>query len=221
MLRSLAIFAAVIAQAAAFAPGASLPLAARPATATSPNMAVFPGSFSDSVPFLKQPTQLDGQYAGDVGFDPLGFSEIFDLKVLREAELKHGRIAMLATLGWLVQEKTVLPFFDKAIPPPSLPPFLITAHDNLVKSGGMSQILLWTSFLEIFGGIACFATIQGRREPGDFGFDPLGLSLGKNEGKFEQYQLAEIKHSRLAMLAFSGMVHQYFATGQGVFEQIG
>jgi len=29
---------------------------------------------------------------------------------------------------------------------------------------------------------------------------------GKNEAKFEQYQLAEIKHSRLAMLAFSGLV---------------
>ena len=29
---------------------------------------------------------------------------------------------------------------------------------------------------------------------------------GKNAGKFEQYQLAEIKHSRLAMLAFSGSV---------------
>ena len=29
---------------------------------------------------------------------------------------------------------------------------------------------------------------------------------GKNAGKFEQYQLAEIKHSRLAMLAFSGLV---------------
>ena len=29
---------------------------------------------------------------------------------------------------------------------------------------------------------------------------------GKNAAKFEQYQLAEIKHSRLAMLAFSGSV---------------
>jgi hypothetical protein len=36
----------------------------------------------------------------------------------------------------------------------------IPAHDVLVKSGGMSQILLWTSFLEIFGGIALFQTIQ-------------------------------------------------------------
>ena len=40
----------------------------------------------------------------------------------------------------------------------------------------MSQILLWTSFAEIFGGIALFQTIQGKRAPGDFKFDPLGLS---------------------------------------------
>ena len=52
----------------------------------------------------------------------------------------------------------------------------IDAHDALVKSGGMSQILLWTSFAEIFGGIALFQTIQGKRAPGDFKFDPLGLS---------------------------------------------
>ena len=51
-----------------------------------------------------QPTNLDGSLPGDVGFDPLGFSEVFDVKVLREAELKHGRIAMLAVLGWIVQE---------------------------------------------------------------------------------------------------------------------
>ena len=43
---------------------------------------------------------------------------------------------------------------------------------------------------------------------------------GNNAGKLEQYQLAEIKHSRLAMLAFSGMVHQGFITKQGVFEQL-
>ena len=43
---------------------------------------------------------------------------------------------------------------------------------------------------------------------------------GNNEGKLEQYQLAEIKHSRLAMIAFSGFVHQYFITKQLVFEQL-
>ncbi len=36
---------------------------------------------------------------------------------------------------------------------------------------------------------------------------PLALQ-GANEKNFERYQLAEIKHSRLAMIAFSGFTHQ-------------
>lgn len=44
--------------------------------------------------------------AGDVGFDPLGLSSISglagaDLYWMREAELKHCRIAMLAVVGVL------------------------------------------------------------------------------------------------------------------------
>merc|ERR1719261_1516035 len=124
--------AALAGTAAAFAPSAVLPGSVRRASAvTSPKMAGFQGDFSESVPFLKQPTNLDGSLPGHVGFDPLGFSEVFDIKVLREAELKHGRIAMLATLGWLVQDAYTFPFFEKVDQ--------ITAHDLLVKSGGMSQ----------------------------------------------------------------------------------
>lgn len=55
--------------------------------------------------FLPLP-QLDGSMAGDVGFDPLGLSSIAglagaDLYWMREAELKHCRIAMLAVVGVL------------------------------------------------------------------------------------------------------------------------
>ena len=44
--------------------------------------------------------------AGDVGFDPLGFSTTItelggDLNYVREAELMHGRQAMLATVGFV------------------------------------------------------------------------------------------------------------------------
>ena len=53
-------------------------------------------------------TQLDGTLAGDEGFDPLGLSNINDLGVdlywLREAELKHARVAMLAFVGLIMQE---------------------------------------------------------------------------------------------------------------------
>ena len=40
-------------------------------------------------------------------FDPAGFTEgksVAELKMLREAEVTHGRVSMLASLGFLVQE---------------------------------------------------------------------------------------------------------------------
>ena len=50
---------------------------------------------------LKAPVTLDGSLAGDVGFDPLGFSKSTKtLFWMREAEVKHGRLAMLAAVGW-------------------------------------------------------------------------------------------------------------------------
>ena len=81
---------------------------------------------SASVPFLSQPANLKGDMAGDVGFDPIGMSYYVDLKWLREAELKHGRICMLATTGILVQEVVHLPGqqfsakVDRPDPTPSL-----------------------------------------------------------------------------------------------------
>ena len=47
---------------------------------------------SASVPFLPKPAKLDGSLVGDVGFDPLGISSLGDMKFLREAEIKHGRV---------------------------------------------------------------------------------------------------------------------------------
>jgi hypothetical protein len=47
----------------------------------------------------------DGTMVGDKGFDPLGLADSVEkLRVYREAELKHGRLAMLAALGWPVSE---------------------------------------------------------------------------------------------------------------------
>ena len=82
-----------------------------------------------SMPFLEQPKNLDGSMAGDVGFDPLGLSEIDDLGVdlywLREAELKHGRVAMLATIGYTYPE---MPWFAQAFPGDAY------SHSNPIKA---------------------------------------------------------------------------------------
>merc|ERR1712100_73183 len=159
---------------------------------------------SKSVPFLEAPAALDGSMVGDVGFDPLGLSEInFDfsylvvptqweegrtglstIKWMREAEIKHGRVAMLATLGYVA--------VDLGLRFPS-PKYLglssLTAHDAMVKTG-------------------------------DFTFDPLGLA--KDTTRLQRYQLNELKNGRLAMLAFSGIVTQAALTEKGfpyMFEQ--
>ena len=54
---------------------------------------------SEALPFLPKPQNLSG-YVGDVGFDPLRISDYFPMDYLREAEIKHGRICMLAFLGY-------------------------------------------------------------------------------------------------------------------------
>ena len=82
----------------AFAPAA-------PALAASVRMApISMAEKSAAIPFLNKPPALDGSLPGDVGFDPLGFSTTVtelggDLNYVREAELMHGRQAMLATVG--------------------------------------------------------------------------------------------------------------------------
>lgn len=118
---------------------------------------------------------------------------------------------MLAVLGFLVEEQYTLPFFPKMAP--------VDAHDYFVTQGGGSQIIFWISFVEIFGVVALFELLQGKRDAGDFSFDPL--NLGKEQSTLARYREAEIKHARLAMIAIGGFIHQFWVTKQTVFEQLG
>jgi Chlorophyll A-B binding protein len=62
-----------------------------PETPVQPSMSV-------ALPFMPRPLALDGSLVGDVGFDPLGFAKSKeDLMNYREAEIKHGRLAMLVS----------------------------------------------------------------------------------------------------------------------------
>merc|ERR1712187_885685 len=71
-----------------------------------------------------------GTYAGDVGFDPYGFGAAYNLKWMREAELKHGRICMLAIFGYIAVDRG---FYAPGAPHVSS----LAAHDVTVKSGHM------------------------------------------------------------------------------------
>jgi hypothetical protein len=182
---------------------------------------------SKSVPFLEQPKALDGKAPGDVGFDPLGFTGMWQDKDwstqvvpdfwndetprtpistktwMQEAEIKHGRICMMAVVGWLA--------VDSGIRFPGSPYGSITnsvsAHAAAVENGSLGFMLFVISVLELASGAAIYDQAKGSgRMPGDFNFDPLGFS--KDASKLQRYKTNEVKNGRLAMLAFSGIVTQ-------------
>lgn len=179
-----------MASAAAFAPSQTASPASR--TALSAEM-------SQSLPFLTKPKNLEG-WVGDVGFDPLGFSDYFDMKWLREAELKHGRTSMLATLGFVVQQFATLPGMTHCD----------NSNDAPAAAGvsSMMQIVLWMGVLEFWtnkGNVTMETMFSDpKRVPGNLGFDPMGLGGGNPS---EDMQMKELANGRLAMLAIGGMIH--------------
>jgi len=129
---------------------------------------------------LLSPEALDGTYAGDVGFDPLGFSgDKGRIKWLRSAEVKHARLAMLASVGWPLSElwhKEVAEFLG-------LESILANGDKapSIMNGGLMNNWIEATlGFALIIGGILEFISRgvgvnNDDRIPGDFGFDPLRL----------------------------------------------
>merc|ERR1719229_1605312 len=140
-------------------------------------------------------------------FDPLGFSKDASpetMKKFREAELKHGRVAMLATFGMIVADK-FHPLFGGTLS--SNPLLAITQVPKL----GVLQIILFIGFMEVFG------ILNSRRpdyEPGNF----LGSSQWETTETWDAYQLRELNNGRLAMFASIGMLTHAYITGLGPLE---
>ncbi|CAK9095666.1 unnamed protein product [Durusdinium trenchii] len=125
---------------------------------------------------------------GRYEFDPLGFSKKTELvPYFREAELKHGRLAMLAWVGLVVPDFVRLPgekFSFEAVP------VSIDAHDAFLGATGVNaQVLFWVSILEL----CCAKKV----------FEWNSVEEGQ-----KKMRLAELKNGRLAMLAFAGAVTQ-------------
>lgn len=157
-------------------------------------------AMSKSLPFLPCPEKLDGSMAGDVGFDPMGLSEIQqDLTYARWAELKHGRIAMLAIVGLLTEEYIHLPG---------------EAYQNSDPFGAVSTVGLGVN-AQIFLGIGVVELMNFYKhydgsEPGDIGWTG-GFLKNKSEADIKKAKEQEIKHCRLAMVAITGATVQTLA----------
>ena len=198
------------------------------------------------------PAYLDGSMPGDKGFDPWGLIALAKpslemdktsrtgaerdttiesmseeerasaLAWMRNSELKHARLAMLATLGWVAAEK----LNAKALY------FTTNGKAPSLFNGHLLDYAL--PLVVVFGGFAALEFLKKEEGGlgGDFGFDPLGFSTGKgpipfdalpfevpNVGDMTALKEAEIKNGRAAMMAITGFAVQEFIWGTPVVAQ--
>jgi len=158
---------------------------------------------------------------GNKGLDPLGFAtSLKTLRLYREAEIKHGRLAMLAAAGWPVSE-LLQPWISKAV---NLPDLLVKAgglpeRAPSLLNGGLEKIspIFFMAAIVFSARVESAAIIKLRSDdpyiPGDLGFDPLNVYKGLDtEEKKREMELKELNNGRLAMLAIAGYAAQEFAT---------
>ena len=161
-------------------------------------------------------------------FDPLGLSNgktDAEMKKIREAELKHGRLAMVASLGFLTGEN-FNPFFDGKISGPAiyqfqqaddlLPYFWVLVMFGVALVEGQTILTGWESPEATKARGDTVANLKESYVNGDLGFDPLGLKPDNDED-FNVMRTKELQNGRLAMLGIAGMVAQELVTGKTIF----
>jgi hypothetical protein len=181
---------------------------------------------------------MSSSIAGDYGFDPLGFGtkDLFSFGAedkqrskaavmadYRDAELRHGRLAMFAALAWPVQElvsPAIARFFNREVGLSGLSDILneTGGRSPSVLNGGLEQgvVPLFMLALALVIGAIDASSLKLRAEkgedfvPGDFGFDPLNILAGASPAAVLDMQAKEVNNGRLAMVAVTAYVVQEF-----------
>ena len=168
---------------------------------------------------------LPGAIAPLGAFDPAGVlrgKSLADVYRLREAEIQHGRVAMVACVGFLTQEVfhplgDNLPVLEQI---QHLPDPLLFAVPTIIGFVENARVQRWTGNQVIRNVLP---TTDGRESsttnypgyvdnevgyyPGNVGFNPLGL-MPSDPAELREMQNKELANSRLAMMAALGFVAQ-------------
>lgn len=156
-------------------------------------------------------------FEGEVGaqpplnfYDPLGLvadGDVAKFKRLRYVELKHGRIAMLATAGYLSCEAGWRLGGDISLDGTSFADIPNGfAALSAIPSAGLAQIVAFIGFLEV----AVMKDITGGEFPGDFrnNYIDFGWDTFDAETKLQKRSI-ELNNGRAAMMGILAlMVHE-------------
>ena len=142
-------------------------------------------------------------------FDPLELGNDANFARFREAELKHGRIAMLAVL-----ESMLVPILKRTTD--WMPSDFPEGIWNSLKSNSIEdyvKVVLVCGFLET----AVLVQKDPQDMPGDYGTGFFGV---RDKGVNELRLVSELENGRLAMIAFAGQIAAELVTkGQSWEDQ--
>jgi light-harvesting complex I chlorophyll a/b binding protein 1 len=139
-------------------------------------------------------------------FDPAGFCKKGDLagfRNFRAAEIKHGRVAMMAAVGAVVQHYVKFPGFEGV-------PAGLDAVTSAPGTYGFAGLFALAGALELGAWVE-----DPSKEPGNFG-DPVGFNQYTPEMRNR-----EINNGRMAMFAALGIIAADLYTGKDAIEQFG
>merc|ERR1719353_2066235 len=161
---------------------------------------------------------------GELNFDPYGFLDgksKLEVYRYRECELTHGRVGMLAAVGFIVQEN-FHPLFSGVGGP---------AIDQIpqLPFAWWFSLGLGITFCEFYRIQIAFRELDQKTKegvrmlkaetairpgyvPGQIGFDPLGFAPD-DPATFREYQTKELWHGRIGMIAAAIFLLQEGITG--------
>lgn len=153
-------------------------------------------------------------------FDPLNFckngpygSETENFYHYRGVEVKHGRIAMAATLGILTQQNY---HFEGFLSPSQNLRF----EDVPNGLGALKAVPLegWVQMAVLIGAHEVLVKQREGRKPGDFGTGYFGIAMDDQSSKQLRALTVEIANGRLAMLGILGMFASEMVNGRILAE---
>jgi Fe-S cluster biosynthesis and repair protein YggX len=156
-------------------------------------------------------------------FDPLGLTKDGDAKKFarfRASEIKHGRVAMIAAMGYIVPEYFRFPGYcstSQGIKFADIPNGL--AAFSKVPMEGWMQWIAFTGMLELYGAKQDPSNPPGKLQGADEAYGPMtfgnlgapslwGASSLTDPEKKKRGLNSELANGRLAMMAITGMMFQ-------------
>jgi len=219
------ILTSLVASAAAFAPVSNNNRASVAVQETKADLEALAGELNPIVKFYDPLNLAEAEFWGTTNEQTIGF--------LRHAEIKHGRVAMFAFVGYIVHANGIkfpwamqmdgTPFPDDTNPP---------ALWDAVSDSAKWQIFSLIAFLEFWSELSTPEHTHYMKggKPGDYPdftsgpdgiphpvpfnlYDPFGFSKNKSEEAKARGLKVEINNGRLAMLGIFGFLSEQTIPG--------